>query len=69
MPPCAQKVEPEPNWLLESTATRNVVGSCKARLIPAAPLPTTNTSYCVKLGMFRFRSIREAWGSINGTVV
>jgi hypothetical protein len=52
MPPCAQNVEPEPSWLFERTATLNVLGSCSARLMPAAPLPTINTSYLVIVGMF-----------------
>ena len=53
MPPCAQNVDPAPNWLLESTATLSALGSCKARLIPAAPLPTINTSYLVIVGMLK----------------
>ena len=44
IPPCAQNVDPAPSWLLDTTPTLKLLGSCSARLRPAAPLPIIRTS-------------------------
>ena len=55
---------PEPTWLLDKMATRNVVGNCKARLMPAAPLPMISTSYREIVDIFRPPSLRRGWGIV-----